>query len=94
VRIGPTAWPFTGFIQTNKQLDKYILDFNNIFAKTLELLAQNRYCFKKNWIITLFIKKNFLIVIRATRCVCEKVAQKVAKPKFCHIKARTKKMAA
>jgi hypothetical protein len=26
VRIGPTAWPFTGFIQTDRQLDKYILD--------------------------------------------------------------------
>jgi hypothetical protein len=25
VRIGPTAWPFTGFIQTDRQLDKYIL---------------------------------------------------------------------
>jgi hypothetical protein len=32
VRIGPTAWPFTGFIHTyihtDRQLDKYILDFN------------------------------------------------------------------
>jgi len=27
VRIGPTAWPFTGFIHTDRQLDKYILDF-------------------------------------------------------------------
>jgi hypothetical protein len=30
VRIGPTAWPFTGFIHTyihtDRQLDKYILD--------------------------------------------------------------------
>jgi hypothetical protein len=30
VRIGPTAWPFTGFRQTDRQtdrqLDKYILD--------------------------------------------------------------------
>jgi hypothetical protein len=35
VRIGPTAWPFTGFIHTDihtdRQLDKYILD---IFYKT------------------------------------------------------------
>jgi hypothetical protein len=32
VRIGPTAWPFTGFIHTyihtDRQLDKYILDFS------------------------------------------------------------------
>jgi hypothetical protein len=31
VRIGPTAWPFTGFIHTyihtDRQLDKYILDY-------------------------------------------------------------------
>jgi hypothetical protein len=33
VRIGPTAWPFTGFIHTDihtdRQLDKYILDYPN-----------------------------------------------------------------
>jgi hypothetical protein len=35
VRIGPTAWPFTGFIHTyihtDRQLDKYILDNVPIF---------------------------------------------------------------
>jgi hypothetical protein len=34
VRIGPTAWPFTGFIHTyihtDRQLDKYILDLRFI----------------------------------------------------------------
>jgi len=29
VRIGPTAWPFTGFIHTDRQLDKYILDLSH-----------------------------------------------------------------
>jgi hypothetical protein len=36
VRIGPTAWPFTGFIHTDihtdRQLDKYILDCFSICA--------------------------------------------------------------
>jgi hypothetical protein len=39
VRIGPTAWPFTGFIHTyihtDRQLDKYILDFRALFYKTI-----------------------------------------------------------
>jgi hypothetical protein len=37
VRIGPTAWPFTGFIHTyihtDRQLDKYILDWPKICLK-------------------------------------------------------------
>jgi hypothetical protein len=36
VRIGPTAWPFTGFIHTyihtDRQLDKYILDADCYYA--------------------------------------------------------------
>jgi hypothetical protein len=39
VRIGPTAWPFTGFIHTyihtDRQLDKYILDENKSGRKKL-----------------------------------------------------------
>ncbi len=56
MRIGPTAWPLTGFKQTYRQtdgqLDKYILDFqarNNktnvgwlgLFRQTVEILIEN-----------------------------------------------------
>jgi hypothetical protein len=41
VRIGPTAWPFTGFIHTDihtdRQLDKYILDKAAPMSKILQL---------------------------------------------------------
>jgi hypothetical protein len=47
VRIGPTAWPFTGFIHTyihtDRQLDKYILDWsrNQNFFDCLALQEAN-----------------------------------------------------
>jgi hypothetical protein len=41
VRIGPTAWPFTGFIHTDihtdRQLDKYILDIKRVVVQGTEL---------------------------------------------------------
>jgi hypothetical protein len=40
VRIGPTAWPFTGFIHTyihtDRQLDKYILDCHTADSKPVK----------------------------------------------------------
>jgi hypothetical protein len=44
VRIGPTAWPFTGFIHTyihtDRQLDKYILDIIYLSYKTRHLIEE------------------------------------------------------
>jgi hypothetical protein len=48
VRIGPTAWPFTGFIHTDihtdRQLDKYILDI--LESKKPQKLAQPTLSFE------------------------------------------------
>jgi hypothetical protein len=61
VRIGPTAWPFTGFIHTDihtdRQLDKYILDYN--YAKSWIWKHLNRLRIKNFVCLSAGFYKNY-----------------------------------